>query len=103
MAQRGDDVPPDNGWALMDGYGGHGYATEAAAELLSYVHNEMGIKEIIAWPNPDNVGSVRVAEKIGMVKAGEVREKDTGRIQVVYVLAGMKWRPQNGLELAMSR
>ena len=97
LAQRGDDVPPDNGWALLDEFGGNGYATEAAGELLRYVREGLGVREVCAWPNGENVGSVRVAERIGMVKAArEVRERETGDMKVVYVLEGMRWPGREG-------
>ena len=103
LAQRGDNFPPDNGWALLEAYSGHGYATEAAAELLRYVREDLGIKEVIAWPNPANIGSVKVAERIGMVKSGEVKDKATGQIKVVYALEGMDWPKEDGLEIGHTR
>ena len=103
LGQRGDDVPPDIGWALLDGYGGNGYATEAATELLRYLREELGINEIIAWPNPANVASMKIAEKIGMVRGGDVKDKDNGQIQAVFVLEGMKWPFEDGLELSHMR
>ena len=88
-----DTTPPDSGCLLLEEYQKYGYATEAAAELLRYVREELGVRGVVAWvKNPENVGSGRVAERIGMVKGGEVRDEKTGKMKVLYVLEGMRWR-----------
>ena len=38
---------------------------------------------VIAWTDPKNVGSVRVAEKIGLLYMGEITA-DEGAVEVVY-------------------
>ena len=59
LCQRGKTAIPDLGWAMLEDYMGSGYATEAAKELLRFVRDEIGIKEIVAWPNHTNAKSIR--------------------------------------------
>lgn len=91
LASRSEDVPPDIGWGFHSAHHGRGYATEAAREVLRYLMHELqgGFLlakphpiGIIAWPNPSNRGSVRVAEKIGMVNMGNITGDDG--VEVVY-------------------
>lgn len=57
------------GWHLARAHQGHGYATEGAAALLPHAW-ELGLEEVIAMIVPMNAGSVRVAERLGMVRRG---------------------------------
>lgn len=45
---------------------GMGYATEASEAVLDYAFGTIGLKRVVAIVNPKNVGSVKVAEKLGM-------------------------------------
>ena len=54
------------GWVLFDGFEGQGYATEAARGILQHARQTLGIQRLVCLIEPDNAGSVRVAEKIGM-------------------------------------
>lgn len=51
-----------------------GYATEAAAALIRYGFEHLGIHRVMAHCNPDNVASWRVLEKIGMRREGHFRK-----------------------------
>ncbi len=53
---------------------GRGLATEAATMLLSYAFDELKLHKVSATCNPENRGSARVLEKIGMVKEGLLRD-----------------------------
>jgi RimJ/RimL family protein N-acetyltransferase len=62
-----DSLPDvDIGFAFLPAYRSQGYAFEAAAAVLSYGRREFGLKRIVAITNPDNAGSIRVLNKIGM-------------------------------------
>lgn len=54
------------GWRLRREAWGRGFATEAARSLLAYGLEELGLAEIVADIHPENLASIRVAEKIGM-------------------------------------
>ena len=57
-------------WIFGRRYWGRGYATESARACLRYGLDELGIERIIAIIFPDNLPSIRVAEKLGMVSEG---------------------------------
>ena len=59
------------GWTLGRASWGKGYATEAARRCLDYAFNEMGRDHVISLIDPANVGSIRVAERLGYTPEGE--------------------------------
>jgi RimJ/RimL family protein N-acetyltransferase len=59
-----DDV--DIGFALLPEYRSQGYAFESAAAVMDYGRNVLRLRRVVAITNDDNVGSIRVLEKIGM-------------------------------------
>lgn len=71
----------DFGWRYARRVWGNGYATEAAAAVLDYGVNTLWLSGIVAQSAIENVGSVRVMEKIGMQfeAFGEVRGRKTVR------------------------
>jgi ribosomal-protein-alanine N-acetyltransferase len=52
---------------------GKGYATEAARAMLRYGFEMVGLREIVAVVNRENLASKRVLEKLGMPYRREVR------------------------------
>lgn len=60
------------GWRLVRSAWGRGIASEAAAPVLAHGLSIAGARMIVADIDPDNVGSMRVAEKIGMTAAGDL-------------------------------
>jgi RimJ/RimL family protein N-acetyltransferase len=56
------------GWRLAREHWGHGFATEAAREALRFGFDEVGLGEIVSFTVPQNVRSVRVMERIGLVR-----------------------------------
>jgi len=53
------------GWVIRRSRWGHGFATEAASEAISYGFSHVGADHLISIIRPDNARSIRVAEKIG--------------------------------------
>lgn len=53
------------GWTTGRAFWGKGYAPEAAAACLDFAFNEMKRTRVISLIDPENVASIRVAEKIG--------------------------------------
>ena len=98
LAQRGRSAPPDMGWCILEQFMGHAYAAEAGKELLRMARQELGVKEIIAWPGAKNQRSIRVAQKIGFVEGGNIRTSD-GELSVVYILPGMVFDSNIALSL----
>jgi RimJ/RimL family protein N-acetyltransferase len=48
-----------------------GYATEAARAVREHAFNTLGLAELISLVRQTNAASARVAEKVGMRRAGE--------------------------------
>jgi RimJ/RimL family protein N-acetyltransferase len=56
----------DVGFAILSANRGRGYATEAAAAVLEYGRNTLGLQGIVALTSEANTPSIRVLEKLGM-------------------------------------
>jgi RimJ/RimL family protein N-acetyltransferase len=70
----------DIGFAFLPRFWSKGYAVEASTAVMSYGKRDLGLHRIVAVVNPDNEGSIRVLEKIGlrferMVKLSEDRSE----------------------------
>jgi len=61
-------------YGLSSAYWGQGIVTEAGRTMLKYGFEVIGIKRIVAVTKPENVGSVKVIEKLKM----RFEEKLTG-------------------------
>ena len=59
-----DDV--DLGYAFLPNFWSKGYAVEAALAVKQYAREVAGLRRIVAITDPQNAGSIRVLEKIGM-------------------------------------
>ena len=59
------------GYALLADAWGNGYATEMAVRLLRYGFTDLGLPQICAIANLDNIASQRVLSKAGLVRRGE--------------------------------
>jgi ribosomal-protein-alanine N-acetyltransferase len=68
------DQRAELGYAFNRNYWGQGYATEAAKCLLEYGFNTLKLHRISATVLPDNVASMRVLEKLGMIREGVKRD-----------------------------
>jgi [ribosomal protein S5]-alanine N-acetyltransferase len=53
---------------------GQGFATEAARAVLTFGFEQAGLHRIAATCDPENAGSARVLEKIGMRREGHLRD-----------------------------
>jgi ribosomal-protein-alanine N-acetyltransferase len=63
----------DVGYAFLESAWGKGYAREAAAAVLDYARDVIGLPRVVAITKPSNKGSIAVLEKIGMKPAGMIR------------------------------
>ena len=54
------------GYALVKECWGRGFASEAAGAFLKYGFEHLDLEKIVAVANPENTGSRRVMEKLGM-------------------------------------
>ncbi len=70
LGQNGDEqmtaTEAEIGYILDPAYAGQGYATEIARALLRIAFEDAGVRRVTAGCYADNIGSVRVLEKVGM-------------------------------------
>lgn len=59
-----DDV--DVGFAFRPAYWSQGYAFEAASAVIAHGNTALGLRRVAAITQPDNAGSIRVLEKLGL-------------------------------------
>jgi [ribosomal protein S5]-alanine N-acetyltransferase len=57
----------DLGFAFMPDFRRQGYGFEAANAVLSYARNDLKLRDILAITNPDNVGSIKLLERLGFI------------------------------------
>ena len=60
------------GWVIHRAHTGQGYAVEAARAALNFAFEERGASRVIAQINKENMASIAVAKKLGMICEGEV-------------------------------
>jgi ribosomal-protein-alanine N-acetyltransferase len=83
-AMRADldgDLELEVGWTLGSEHWNRGYATEAALACRDWAFGDLGYTRLISLIAGDNVGSIRVAQKIG-----ETYERDIDRPDLDYKL-----------------
>jgi RimJ/RimL family protein N-acetyltransferase len=57
---------PEVGYAFLPQFWSKGYAFESAAAAMAHGRDVLGLGRIIAITAPDNEGSIRVLEKLGL-------------------------------------
>ena len=62
------------GYCYNKQYWGNGYATEAAKAIISFGFENLNLHRIYATCDPNNIGSSKVLEKVGMKREGHLRE-----------------------------
>jgi RimJ/RimL family protein N-acetyltransferase len=62
------------GYCFDEPHWGKGLGTEFAVVMVKYGFEELDLHRIIAKCDPENHGSYRIMEKIGMTKEGHLRE-----------------------------
>lgn len=66
LVRRESLADVDVGFAFLPRFWSKGYALESALAVKAYGRDVVGLKRLVAITNPDNVGSIRVLEKIGL-------------------------------------
>jgi len=72
----------DFGWRYAKEFWGSGYGYESAAAALWVCQNVFNLTHITSQSYPENAGSIRIMEKMGMTQIGE--GTDFGRPLVIY-------------------
>jgi RimJ/RimL family protein N-acetyltransferase len=60
------------GWTVFPSHRRRGYATETARALMQWAATEHGIRRFISSTTPENAASLRVHEKLGFVRTGQI-------------------------------
>jgi RimJ/RimL family protein N-acetyltransferase len=66
VADRARGTQAELGWVLAPQHEGHGYATEAVAELVRVCFEDLGLRRVFAQCFADNEPSWRLMERLGM-------------------------------------
>ena len=75
------------GWRLGREHWGHGYATEGARAAVDHGLGALGLAQVLSIIHPDNARSIRVAERLGMRRAGRRRHPHLGAELLVFTTA----------------
>lgn len=78
-----DNKKSNLGYWIGESYWGNGIASESVALVINHAFSVLGLEELYAYVYSENKASMRVLEKNGMTKKGEVSEysKKLGRYQ----------------------
>lgn len=90
-------VQAELGYAFDPSHTGHGYATEAVAELLRLCFEDLGLRRVVANAFLANEPSWRLMERLGMRRelhtVAESLHRDLGWLDGVgYALLAHEWR-----------
>ena len=77
---------PEVGYRYLKEYWGRGIGTEAAGVCVEFARDDLKIKKLIALIVPENIASIRVAEKLGMSKGPLIHIYDTDAFQYEMML-----------------
>jgi RimJ/RimL family protein N-acetyltransferase len=83
------------GYVFHPKYCGYGYATEAGRAALTLAFVGLDAHRVVAYIDPRNGGSTRVAERLGMSPDGLMREnkliEGERRSELVYAVLRHEW------------
>jgi RimJ/RimL family protein N-acetyltransferase len=79
------------GYRIHPAYWNRGLVTEAAAAVLAFAFEVVGLDRVVAIYEPDNVGSGRVMEKIGMRFWKDTALPGDGMALRVYDVTRQQW------------
>jgi RimJ/RimL family protein N-acetyltransferase len=84
------------GWALRRESWGRGYATEAAERCVAFAFTELQRPHLVSLIDPDNLPSIRVAERLGERIEGEFAlPSQPNRPVRQYGLHKSDWTPRS--------
>ena len=77
---------PELGFRYLTEYWGRGIGTEAAQVCVEFARDDLKIKKLIALIIPENIASIRLAEKLGMKKGPTIHIYDEDAYQYEMML-----------------
>jgi len=78
---------PEVGYRYLKEYWGRGIGTEAARACVEFAREDLQISKLIALIVPENIASIRVAEKLGMTCGPLIHIYDTDALQYEMMLS----------------
>lgn len=78
----------DIGYRISRAYWGQGYASEAAAAIVKAGFEAMDLRRLQIRCFANNLGSIRVAEKLGFVREGLIRQGAILNVMTDYCIFG---------------
>lgn len=73
LLKRDSLLDVDVGFAFLPAYWSRGYAFEAAAAVMNYGREVLGLRRIVAITSLDNEASMRLLEKLGLKSEGLIK------------------------------
>ena len=95
-----EDGAVEIAYALGQAFWGQGYTTEAARAVLRHSFERIGLAQVIALAEPENVASQRVMQKVGMQHQGITRRYYQTDL-VLYTLARDAFTPDDSLYIVI--
>jgi len=77
---------PEVGYRYLKEYWGKGIGTEAAKVCVDFARTDLSIKKLIALIIPENIGSIIVAERLGMRRGPLIHIYDVDAYQYEMML-----------------
>jgi ribosomal-protein-alanine N-acetyltransferase len=77
---------PEVGYRYLKEDWGRGIGTEAARVCVDFARDDLKINKLVALIVPENMGSIRIAEKLGMSKGPLIHIFDTDALQYEMLL-----------------
>lgn len=77
---------PEVGYRYLTQYWGRGIGTEAAKACVEFAREDLGVKKLVALIMPENAASIRVAEKLGMMRGPLIHIYDVDAYQYEMML-----------------
>ena len=82
LIRRDGLVDVDIGFAFLPAFRGHGYALESAAAVMVHGRDSLGLDRIVAITSIDNDRSIRVLERLGLVREKAVDRRRRRKLQL---------------------
>lgn len=77
---------PEVGYRYLRKYWGRGIGTEAARACVEFARDDLNVQKLVALIIPENIASIRVAEKLGMKKGPMIQIFDVNALQYEMML-----------------
>jgi ribosomal-protein-alanine N-acetyltransferase len=77
---------PEVGYRYLTEYWGRGIGTEAAQACVEFARQDLKIRKLVALIIPENIASIRVAEKLGMTRGPLIHIYDEDALQYEMML-----------------